>query len=100
MYKKECYEACYAPVIYSVNGESLWTKTNVVDLQPPHVKRQHGRPKKKMNKEAEEQVRNESQLKRAKNLVSNAVGAIRMVTTRIKICYESTLIVMLIFDVY
>ncbi|CAK8577543.1 unnamed protein product [Lathyrus sativus] len=31
-YKKECYEACYALVIYQVNGESLWTKTNVVDL--------------------------------------------------------------------
>lgn len=34
-YKKEFYEACYAPVICPVNGESLWTKTNDVDLQPP-----------------------------------------------------------------
>lgn len=62
-YKKECYEACYVPVIYPVNEESLWTKTNVVDLQLSPIKRQPGRPKKKRNKEAREQVRNESQLK-------------------------------------
>lgn len=65
-YKKECYEACYAPVIYLVNGESLWTKTNVIDLRPFPIKRQPGRPKKKRNKEVKEQVRNESQLKREK----------------------------------
>ncbi|CAL5185864.1 unnamed protein product [Lathyrus oleraceus] len=65
-YKKECYAACYAPVIYPVNGESLWTKIDVVDLQPSPIKRQPGRPKKKRIKEVGEQMRNESQLKREK----------------------------------
>ena len=53
-------------MLYQVNGESLWIKTYVVYLQPPLIKRQPGRPKKKRNKEDGEQVRNESQLKRAK----------------------------------
>ncbi|XP_058727156.1 uncharacterized protein LOC131598590 [Vicia villosa] len=65
-YKKECYEACYTPVIYPANGATLWTKTDAVDLQPPPIKRQPGRPKKKRNKEAGEQVRSATQLKRAK----------------------------------
>ncbi|XP_058726169.1 uncharacterized protein LOC131597489 [Vicia villosa] len=65
-YKKECYEACYTPVIYLANGATLWTKTDAVDLQPPPIKRQPGRPKKKRNKEAGEQVRSATQLKRAK----------------------------------
>ncbi|CAK8532807.1 unnamed protein product [Lathyrus sativus] len=65
-YKKECYEAFYAPKIYPVNGESLWTKTGDVDLQPLPIKRQPGRPKKKWNKDAGEQVRNDTQLKRSK----------------------------------
>lgn len=31
-YKKDLYEACYSQVIYPVNGEAFWTKSNVVDL--------------------------------------------------------------------
>ncbi|CAK8530329.1 unnamed protein product [Lathyrus sativus] len=80
-YKKECYEACYTPVVYPVNGESLWTKTDVVDLQPLPIKGMSDRPKKKMNKEADEQMRNETHSK-GKILVSNDVGVIMMVTTR------------------
>lgn len=38
-YKKECYEACYAPVIYPIKGESLWKKIDDVDLQPLPIKR-------------------------------------------------------------
>lgn len=53
-------------MLYPVNGESLWTKTDVVDLHPPPIKRQSGKPKNKMNKLAGEQVINESQLKRVK----------------------------------
>lgn len=51
-------------MLYPVNRGSLWTKTNVVDLQPPPIKKKPGRSKNKMNKEASEQVRHESQLKR------------------------------------
>ncbi|KAI5389584.1 hypothetical protein KIW84_075030 [Lathyrus oleraceus] len=38
-FKKDLNEACYSPVIYPVNGEALWTKYDVVDLQPPPIKR-------------------------------------------------------------
>ncbi|CAK8566902.1 unnamed protein product [Lathyrus sativus] len=38
-YKKELYEVCYSSVIYPVNGEALWTKSNAVDLQPPPIKK-------------------------------------------------------------
>lgn len=31
-YKKECYEACYASVLYPVNGQTLWIKIEFVDL--------------------------------------------------------------------
>lgn len=51
-YKKEHYEVCYAPVIYLFNGVSLWMKFDVADLQPPLIKRQPGRPKKKRNRES------------------------------------------------
>ncbi|KAI5448588.1 hypothetical protein KIW84_015844 [Lathyrus oleraceus] len=64
-YKKKLYEACYAQVIYPVNGEALWIKFDVVDLQPPPIKRQPERPKKKRNGEAGEMVRDETHLKRA-----------------------------------
>lgn len=63
-YKKDLYEACYSSVIYTTNGEALWTKSNVVDLQPPPIKRQPGRPNKKRNREAGEMVRDETHLKR------------------------------------
>ena len=48
-YKKELFKACYAPVIYPINGEALWTKYDDVDIQPPPIKRQPERPKKKRN---------------------------------------------------
>lgn len=64
-YKKELYEACYAPVIYLVNEEALWIKSDVVYLQSPLIKRQLGRPKKKRNREAREIVRDETHLKQA-----------------------------------
>lgn len=63
---RDFYEAYYAPVIYLVNGVSLWVKTNVVDIQHPPIKRQPSRPKKKRNKKTGEQVRTTTQLKRAK----------------------------------
>ncbi|KAI5389033.1 hypothetical protein KIW84_074620 [Lathyrus oleraceus] len=64
-YENELYETCYSPVIYPVNGEALWTKLDDVDLQPPPIKRQPRRPKKKRNREVGEMVRDETHLKRA-----------------------------------
>lgn len=49
-YKKKHYKACYASVLYPVNGENLWTKIGVVDLLPPLIKRQSGKSKKKGTK--------------------------------------------------
>ncbi|XP_058759142.1 uncharacterized protein LOC131632413 [Vicia villosa] len=39
-YRKVPYEACYASVIFPVNGENLWEKKDYVELQPPPIKRQ------------------------------------------------------------
>ena len=64
-YLKEKYEACYSPMIYPANGQNLWTKTEFNDLQPPLIKRQPGRPKKKRNKDADEK-KDDIQLKRAR----------------------------------
>jgi hypothetical protein len=66
-YRKEAYAACYSHMIYPTNGQNLWTKTEFVDLQPPPIKRQPGRPKKKRNREAGEMKKDDSQLKRARN---------------------------------
>ncbi|CAK8532920.1 unnamed protein product [Lathyrus sativus] len=62
-YQKEQYAACYEHVIYPLNGEVLWAKTSVIDLQPPPIKKQPERPKKKRNMEAGEMVRNETHMK-------------------------------------
>jgi pyruvate/2-oxoglutarate dehydrogenase complex dihydrolipoamide acyltransferase (E2) component len=64
-FRRETYEACYHPIIYPTNGQNLWVKTRFTDLQPPPIKRQPGRPKKKRNKEARELKRDDKQLKRA-----------------------------------
>ncbi|CAK8579053.1 unnamed protein product [Lathyrus sativus] len=64
-YKKQMYEACYASVIFLINGESLWKKKGYVELQPPPIKRQPRRPKKKRTRDASKSIRDETQLKRA-----------------------------------
>ncbi|KAK2382377.1 hypothetical protein QL285_069917 [Trifolium repens] len=64
-FRRETYEACYHPIIYPTNGQNLWVKTAFTDLQPPPIKRQPGRPKKKRNKEAHELKRDDSQMNRA-----------------------------------
>lgn len=66
IYRKEKYAACYASVIYPANGQSLWERTSYNDLQPPPIRRQPGRPKKKRNKEAHELLKDDSQMKRAR----------------------------------
>jgi len=64
-FKKERYAACYSSVIYPANGQCLWERTEYADLQPPPIKRQPGRPKKKRNKDANELL-DANQMKRAK----------------------------------
>jgi len=64
-FKKERYAACYSSVIYLANGQCLWERTKYADLQPPPIKRQLGRPKKKRNKDANELL-DANQMKRAK----------------------------------
>jgi hypothetical protein len=66
-YRKEKHEACYRHIIYPVNGRSLWERTRYTDLQPPPIKRQPGRPKKKRNKDPSELLRDDSEMKRARN---------------------------------
>ncbi|CAK8560614.1 unnamed protein product [Lathyrus sativus] len=66
-YKKEKYAAYYKHVIYSLNGEALWSKTSLVDLQPPPIKRQPVRPKKKRNRKDGEMVRDETHMKRERH---------------------------------
>jgi hypothetical protein len=53
-FKKETYQNCYKHIIYPVNGQSVWAVTRYNDLQPPPIRRQPGRPKKKRNREAGE----------------------------------------------
>jgi hypothetical protein len=64
-FRRETYEACYHPIIYPTNGQNVWVKTAYTDLQPPPIKRQPGRPKKKRNKEAHELKKDDSQMNRA-----------------------------------
>jgi len=65
IFKKEQYAACYSSMIYPVNGQDLWMRTECTDLQPPPMKRQLGRPKKKRRLDASELMRDNSQMKRA-----------------------------------
>jgi len=65
IFKKEQYATCYSSSIYPANGQSLWQRTEYTDLQPPPIKKQLGRPKKRRNKDANEML-DKSQLKRAK----------------------------------
>jgi len=65
-YKKEKYVACYSSVTYPANGQSLWERTEYNDLQPPPIRKQPCRPKKKRNKEAHELLKDDAQMKRAR----------------------------------
>jgi len=64
IYKKEKYVAYNSSVIYSDNGQSLWERTEYNDLQPPPIRKQPGRPKKKRNKEAHEPLKDDAQMRR------------------------------------
>ena len=64
-YRKERYEECYRLIFHPVNGKDIWERTAYTDLQPPPIKRQPGRPKKKRNKDPSELLREDGQMKRA-----------------------------------
>jgi len=65
-YRKAKYKACYSSVIFPANGQCLWERTEYNDLQPPPIRRQPGRPKKKRNKEVGELLKDEGQLRRGR----------------------------------
>ena len=46
-FRKETYEACYRPLIYPTNGSGVWEVTTYNDLQPPPIRKQPGRPRKR-----------------------------------------------------
>lgn len=46
-YKRDCYKAYYAPIIYPFNEETLWIKTKFDDLQPPSIRRQPESPRRR-----------------------------------------------------
>jgi len=48
-YKKDQYATCYISIIYLPNGQSIWVRKEFYDLQPPPIKRQPRRPKKKIS---------------------------------------------------
>ncbi|KAK2638659.1 hypothetical protein Ddye_026454 [Dipteronia dyeriana] len=53
-YKKESFLKAYTPVIYGINGPSMWPKTNDKPIQCPDFKKHKGIPKKAMNMQPDE----------------------------------------------
>jgi hypothetical protein len=64
-FRKERYVDCYSSIIYPANGQNLWVRTEYTDLQPPPIKRQPGRPKRKRRLEAGELKKNDNEMRRA-----------------------------------
>ena len=48
---KNTYLKIYSYFIRPINGPNLWRKTDLPSIEPPTVKKQRGRPKKKRQKE-------------------------------------------------
>lgn len=63
-YRKEAYINCYQPIIFPTNGPNLWEETPYPDILPPPMRRAPGRPKKSRRKDADEKVRDSTQLRR------------------------------------
>jgi len=61
-FKKETYAEVYNSIIYPVDGEQVWDKTEMPYIVPPPTKKMPGRPKKKRRLEAWEVMKNKSQL--------------------------------------
>ena len=64
-FRKERYVECYSSIIYPANGQNLWVRTEYTELQPPPIKRQPGRPKKKRRLEGGELRKNDSEMRGA-----------------------------------
>ena len=60
LYKKENYMKAYSPVIYTLNGPSLWPKTNDKPIQCSDFKKKRGRPRKARVLQSDE-VRSQAQ---------------------------------------
>ena len=61
-YKKETYAEVYNSIIYPVNGEQVWERTEMSDVVSPPTKNMPGRPKKKRRLKPWEVMKNKSQL--------------------------------------
>ncbi|KAK2659660.1 hypothetical protein Ddye_006193 [Dipteronia dyeriana] len=53
-YKKDSFLKAYSPVIYGINGLSMWPKSNDIPIQCLDFKKQRGRPKKARNLQSDE----------------------------------------------
>ena len=53
-YKKETYRKCYSTVLQPVRGMTLWPKADYPVIQPPHITKKLGRPKKHRRKDRDE----------------------------------------------
>jgi len=61
-FKKETYVEVYNSIIYPVNGEQVWDKTEMPDVVPPPTKKMFERSKKKRRLEAWEVMKKKIQL--------------------------------------
>ncbi|KAK2659467.1 hypothetical protein Ddye_006000 [Dipteronia dyeriana] len=68
MYKKETFMKAYNPVIYGVNGPTMWPNTNEKPVHVPEFKKQRGRPNKARNLQSDE-VRVGGKLKLMRNYI-------------------------------
>uniref|UniRef100_A0A2N9HNE0 CCHC-type domain-containing protein n=1 Tax=Fagus sylvatica TaxID=28930 RepID=A0A2N9HNE0_FAGSY len=53
-YKVPTYKTCYKRMILPINGSTMWAKTRLPPMKPPHLRRPPGRPKKNSVREPDE----------------------------------------------
>jgi hypothetical protein len=53
-YKVPAYKTCYERMILPINGSTMWAKTRLLPMKPPHLRRPLGRPKKNKVREPDE----------------------------------------------
>ncbi|KAL5538450.1 hypothetical protein UlMin_045546 [Ulmus minor] len=68
VYKKDAFLKAYNPVIYGINGPSMWPTTIERPVQCPEFKKQRGRPKKARKLQSDE-VRVGGRLKLRRNYI-------------------------------
>ncbi|KAL5553064.1 hypothetical protein UlMin_040465 [Ulmus minor] len=67
-YKKDRYKLAYDPVIYGLNGPSMWPQTGDTPIRCPEFKKQRGRPRKARKLQSDE-VRQDGTTRLRKNYV-------------------------------